>query len=48
MVDGEVREMNREDAKNTKEEKRGGRVHNWCDDIYILSFCDCFAEAAND
>jgi hypothetical protein len=28
MADGKVREMNREDAKDTKEEKRGGRVHN--------------------
>jgi len=28
MVDGKVRGINREDAKDTKEEKRGGRVHN--------------------
>jgi hypothetical protein len=28
MVDGEVREMNREDAKDTKEEERGGRVYD--------------------
>jgi hypothetical protein len=48
MVDWKVRELNREDAKDTKEEKRGGRVHNGCDDIYILSFCDCFAEAGNE
>ena len=48
MVDGEVREMNREDAKDTKEEERGGRVYDWCDDSYILSFCDCFAEAGNE
>jgi hypothetical protein len=28
MVDGEVRELNREDAYDTKEEKRGGSVYN--------------------
>ena len=28
MVDWKVREMNREDAKDTKEEKRGGSVYN--------------------
>jgi len=28
MADGKVRGMNREDAKGTKEEKRGGRVYN--------------------
>ena len=48
MVDGKVREMNREDAYDTKEEKRGGSVYNWGDDSYILSFCDCFAEAGNE
>jgi len=28
MADGKVREMNREDAKDTKKEERGGSVHN--------------------
>jgi hypothetical protein len=28
MADWKVREINREDAYDTKEEKRGGRVHN--------------------
>ena len=48
MADLKIRETNGEYAKETKEEKRGWRVYNWCDDSYILSFCDCFAEARND